>query len=68
MKVEDYLKNEPLVKLSYIAKKMYDHKYASTTLNNKLKNVDGRKFTDEDSKLALSVLKEICADIRKLKP
>ena len=46
MKVEDYLKNEPPIKLAFIANKMYpEHKYAATTLNNKLKNVDGRKFT-----------------------
>jgi hypothetical protein len=69
MKVEDYLKNEPPIKLAFIANKMYpEHKYAATTLNNKLKNVDGRKFTKQDSELAILVLKNICNDINKIKP
>ena len=69
MKVEDYLKNEPPIKLAFIASKMYpEHKYAATTLNNKLKNVDGRKFTKKDSELTVLALKDICKDINKIKP
>lgn len=69
MTVKEYLLNEPPIKLAFIAGKMYpDNKNAASALNNKLKGEQNRQFSKKDAELALSVLKEICADIRKLKP
>lgn len=69
MKVEEFLKTEKTINLAQIAFKMYpNNKSANTYLINKLNGNDNRKFTKKDSEKALSVLKEICADIRKLTP
>ena len=69
MTVEEFLKTEKVINLSQIAFKMYpNNKSANTYLINKLNGNDNRKFTKKDSELALSVLKDICADIRKFKP
>lgn len=69
MKVEEFLKTEKTINLAQVAFKMYpNNKSANTYLINKLNGNDNRKFTKKDSEKALSVLKEICADIRKLTP
>ena len=69
MTVEKYLKNEPPIKLAFIAGKMYpNNKSANTYLINKLNGNDNRKFTKKDSELAILALKDICKDISKIKP
>ena len=69
MTVKEYLLNEPPIKLSFIAAKMYpENKNAASALNNKLKGEQNRQFTKKDSELAILALKDICKDINKIKP
>ncbi|WP_407501284.1 GIY-YIG nuclease family protein [Elizabethkingia anophelis] len=64
--VEEYLINNTTFKLSRIANEMYNHKWSSTTLNNKLYRKNGRKFTREDARLALKALKKFSDEMLSL--
>lgn len=67
MTVEEFLKNNPPVDLSYIAKKMFpNNKYAKQYLSNKLNNNDNRKFTKKDAEKALQDLKELSNELNTL--
>ena len=67
MTVEEFLKNNPPVDLSYIAKKMFpNNKYAKQYLSNKLNNNDNRKFTKKDAESALKALKDLSIEIINL--
>lgn len=68
MTVKDFLLTTEDINLASIAKKMYPtNKSAATYLNRKLRETDGRSFTEKDAENAIKVLASIAGDISKIK-
>lgn len=66
MTVKEFLKTNPLLNLSAVAREMYPkNKDASSYLVRKL-NDTGRPFTRKDAETALKVLKDHAAEISTL--